>query len=94
MKKRKPRNLVEEDRLMWVPQAGQLWGDYKTCAKYRGISPSSFAAYVWRHHIKTITYGRRKIVRKTDLDRLSGAMVAASQQAAAPLPLRRRRRTG
>lgn len=73
MKRRKLRNLVEADGVMWVPQAGQLWGDYKTCALYRGILPSSFPAYVWRHGIRTITYGRRKLASKEDIDRKSGA---------------------
>lgn len=70
---RRPRNLVEQDGLMWIKRAGRLWGDYKTCAEYTGIAPSSFATFVWRHNIKTIKYGRRSLASKLDLDMKSGA---------------------
>ena len=70
MNKRKPRNLVKQDGLMWVSRAGRLWGDYPTCAEYIGIAPGSFATYVWRHNLKTIKYGRQSLVCKLDLGKL------------------------
>lgn len=70
---RRPRNLVEEDGLLWVKRAGRLWGNYKTCSEYMGIAPSSFATYVWRHNLKSIKHGRRSLVSKDQLDRESGA---------------------
>ncbi len=73
VKKSKATNLVEEDGLMWRRRAGRLWGDYATCARYMGIAPSSFAAYVWRHNIKTIRHGRNSLASKLDLDMKSGA---------------------
>jgi hypothetical protein len=72
--KRRPRNLIEQDGLNWISQAGYLWGDYKTCAEYIGIAPSSFAQYVWRHGLRTIKYGRRSLVSKKELDRVTGAL--------------------
>lgn len=68
-----PRNLVEADGLQWIKRAGQLWGTYRTCAEYTGIAQSSFAAYVWRHNLKSIKHGRRSLVSKEELDRKSGA---------------------
>lgn len=79
---------------MWVSRAGRLWGDYKTCAEYMGIAPSSFAAYVWRHNIKTIKYGRRSLASKSDLDRKSGAAQDDSNVTSNQLPLRKLRRSG
>jgi len=70
---RRPRNLIEEDGLMWIRRGGRIWGTYRTCAEYMGIAPTGFAAYVWRHNIKTIKYGRRSLASKGDLDRKSGA---------------------
>lgn len=71
---RPPRNLVEEDGLKWVKRAGRLWGTYRTCAEYIGVNRSSFATYVWRHNLKTIKHGRRSLVSKDALDRVSGAL--------------------
>ena len=70
---RRPRNLVEEDGLMWIKRAGRLWGTYKTCAEYMGLKPSSFATFVWRHNLNSIKHGRRSLVSKEELDRKSGA---------------------
>ena len=85
--KRQPRNLVEEDGLMWISRAGRLWGNYKTCAEYMGIAPSSFATYVWRHNLRTIKYGRRSLASKEDLDRESGAIAGAVVYPAEEFPL-------
>lgn len=69
----RPRNLVQEDGLMWIKRAGRLWGTYKTCAEYMGLRPGSFATFVWRHNLKSIKHGRRSLVSKDELDRKSGA---------------------
>lgn len=91
MKKRKPKNLVEEDGLIWISRAGILWGDYTTCAEYIGLAPGSFATYVWRHNLRTIKYGRRSLVSKIDLDKRSGAVDKVPVCSDGKLPLRRRR---
>jgi len=44
---RPPRNLVEEDGLNWIKRAGRLWGTYRTCAEYVGLS------YRKKHQKKT-----------------------------------------
>lgn len=93
-KRRKPRNLFEEDGLLWVRRAGRLWGDYKTCATYIGCAHSSFASFVWRHGIKTIKHGRRSLVSKADLDRVSGAAEQNSTSPSERIPLRQRRASG
>ncbi len=94
MKKRKPRNLAEQDGLMWRSRAGRLWGDYQTCAEYMGIAPNSFAAYVWRHSIKTIKSGRKTLASKDDLDKKSGAAQDDSNVTSNQLPLRKLRKSG
>ena len=71
---RQPRNLVEEDGLMWIKRAGRLWGTYKTCAEYMGLNPGSFATFVWRHNLNSIKHGRRSLVSKEELNRKSGAL--------------------
>ena len=71
---RRPRNLVQQDGLMWIKRAGRLWGTYKVCSEYMGLSPGSFATFVWRHNLVSIKHGRRSLVAKDELDRRSGAM--------------------
>lgn len=93
MKNGEPRNVIYLDGLPWINRAGQVWGDYDVCAEYIGVARSSFPAYVWRHNLPTISHGRKKIVRKRDLDRISGASTAeGSRPASEQLPLRGRRR--
>ena len=91
MEKRKARNLVEADGLLWIKRAGVLWGDYPTCAEYIGLAPGSFATYVWRHNFKTIKYGRRSLVRKDHLDKQSGAADRIPIDSKHKLPLRGRK---
>lgn len=91
MKKQKPRNVIYLDGLPWIKRAGQAWGDYDVAAEYTGIARSSFPVFVWRHSIKTITHGRKKLVRKRDLDRVSGAISGAPLQVHERLPFRGRR---
>ena len=69
----RPRNLVQQDGLPWIKRGGRLWGTYKVCAEYMGLSPGSFATYVWRHNLKSIRHGRRSLVSKEELDQKSGA---------------------
>lgn len=70
---RRPRNLVCVDGLPWIKRGGRLWGPYKVCAEYIGVSPNSFATYVYRHNLKTIKHGRRSLVSKEELDNVTGA---------------------
>ncbi len=90
MKKRKQRNVVEEDGLPWIRRGGQLWGTYDVCSEYIGCSRNSFPAFVWRHNIRTIKHGRRSLALKSDLDQASDASWEASQSFE-PLPRRARR---
>ena len=72
-KRKKPRNLVEEDGLPWIKRGGQLWGTYDVCSEYTGVARSSFPVFVWRHGVKTIKHGRLTLASKEDLDQKSGA---------------------
>ncbi len=65
-------NTVNQDGFEWIPRAGGLWADYKTGAEYNGITEGSMRNYVFRHRLKTIQFGRKKLVNKSDLDRVSG----------------------
>jgi hypothetical protein len=66
--------VIQQDGFPWIPRAGGLWADYKTGAQYQGIqNEAAFRNYVCRHELRTIRHGRRKLVNKADLDRLSGA---------------------
>ena len=67
---------ISEDGFEWISRAGQLWGDYKTCAAYLGMKANSFVAFRWKHNLKTIKHGRRSLVRKSDLDKTTGALAA------------------
>lgn len=86
-----PRNTIHLDGLPWIKRAGQAWGNYDVCAEYVGIARSSFPVYVWRHGLKTITHGRYKLVRKRDLDQVSGAISGEQLSTSEQMPLRARR---
>ena len=66
--------IVTEDGFDWIQRAGQLWGDYRTCAEYVGMKSDSFAVYRYKHNLKTIKHGRKSMVRKSDLDQSTGAV--------------------
>jgi hypothetical protein len=67
------RRKVEKDGYLWIPKEQDLWADYPTASEYQGIeNVASFRNYVCRHELRTIRHGRRKLVCKADLDRLSG----------------------
>ena len=64
---------IEKDGVLWIPKGGNLWTDYPTGSIYQGIeNEAAFRNYVCRHELRTIRHGRRKLVCKADLDRLSG----------------------
>lgn len=66
-------NKIEKDGFSWIPKGGNLWTDYPAATVYQGIeNEAAFRNYVCRHELKTIRHGRRKLVCKADLDRLSG----------------------
>jgi hypothetical protein len=66
--------IIYQDGFPWIPRSGRLWADYKSAAEYQGIrNEAAFRNYVCRHELRTIRHGRRKLVSKSDLDRLSGA---------------------
>lgn len=91
MKKRKQRNVLEEDGLPWIRRGGQLWGTYDVCSEYIGCSRSSFPAFIWRHGIKTIKHGRLTLASKKDLDLKSGTVHEVSPSSSKQF-LRRARR--
>ena len=65
---------VAEDGYEWIQRAGQLWGDYSTCASYIGMKRQSFTVYRYKHNLKTIRHGRKAMIRKSDLDQSTGAI--------------------
>jgi hypothetical protein len=69
-------NTVNQDGFEWIPRAGGLWVDFKTGAEYNGITEGSMRNYVFRHRLKTIQFGRKKLVNKADLDRASGVIAS------------------
>ena len=71
---------IAEDGYEWIQRAGQLWGDYQTSASYIGMKPDSFAVYRYKHNLRTIKHGRKSMVRKSDLDRATGAQQQLGDQ--------------
>ena len=66
-------STIEKDGYFWISKGQKLWADYPTASSYQGIdNEAAFRNYVCRHELKTIRHGRRKLVCKADLDRLSG----------------------
>ena len=90
-KRKKPRNLVEQDGLMWIKRGGQLWGNYDVCSEYTGVARSSFPVFVWRHGVKTIKHGRLTLASKEDIDQKSGAAPNVPLLPSERLPIRGRR---
>ena len=93
-KRKKPRNIVENDGLPWIKRGGQLWGTYDVCSEYTGVARSSFPVFVWRHGVKTIKHGRLTLASKKDIDQKSGAAQDDAIAASSQLPLRSRGRSG
>lgn len=64
---------IIEDGYEWIQRAGQLWGTYDTAADYCGMQRVSFPSFVCKHKMATIKHGRRSLVNKAELDRVTGA---------------------
>ena len=90
-KRKKPRNLVEQDGLMWIKRGGQLGGNYDVSTEYTVIARSSFPVFVWRHGVKTIKHGRLTLASKEDIDQKSGAAPNVPLLPSERLPIRGRR---
>jgi hypothetical protein len=65
---------VTQDGHEWVERAGYLWGTYKTIRSYIGFcSIESVVAYAARHNLRRIKHGKYTLLRKDQVDHVSGA---------------------
>lgn len=65
---------VTQDGHEWIQRAGSLWGTYKTIRSYIGFcSTESVIAYAARHNLRRIKHGKFTLLRKDQVDQVTGA---------------------
>ena len=66
-------NIIQDGR-EWIQRAGFLWGNYKDFQDYIGFSsPESVIAFAARHNLKRIKHGKYTLLRKDQVDSVTGA---------------------
>lgn len=65
---------VTEDGYEWFQRAGFLWGNYRTIQSYIGFgSTESVISFAARHNLKRIKHGKYTLLRKDQVDQVTGA---------------------
>ena len=65
---------VTQDGHEWVQRAGHLWGTYETVRSYIGFrSSESVISYAARHNLRRIKHGKYTLLRKDQVDLVTGA---------------------
>lgn len=69
---------VTQDGYEWFQRAGFLWGTYRTIQSYIGFgSTESVISFAARNNLKRIKHGKYTLLRKDQVDQVTGAGEAA-----------------
>ena len=68
------KKTVTQDGYEWIQRGGYLWGGYPTIKSYMGFSSvESVVTWAYRHNLKKIKHGKYTLIRKDQVDKVSGA---------------------